>query len=222
MDKVICFTNDKGGVSIVNPTPEMFDTLSRTRWSLRVDKNIDFSDGVAMNKWIENIISQSNENNESISYQTAISLYAASSDYEINKSNAEHEILEWIANKDVPEGKEFKLVDKDAIPRDRYFRDAWSLEEDALQVDIEKAKPIQIDKIRTMRVSVFPNADFDFNKAVEKVLVKLIALLPEDSDMLDLVAKIQKRQALRDATDIDLSEVSDLHELKESIPDVLK
>ena len=37
---------------------------------------------------------------------------------------AEHTIEE-LAAKDVPEGKEFKIVDVADIPTDRTFRDAW-------------------------------------------------------------------------------------------------
>jgi hypothetical protein len=37
---------------------------------------------------------------------------------------AEHTIEE-LAIKDVPEGKEFKIVDVSDIPTDRTFRDAW-------------------------------------------------------------------------------------------------
>lgn len=33
--------------------------------------------------------------------------------------------IEEIAEKDVPAGKEFKIVDTDSIPTDRTFRDAW-------------------------------------------------------------------------------------------------
>lgn len=33
--------------------------------------------------------------------------------------------IEEIAAKDVPAGKEFKIVDTDSIPTDRTFRDAW-------------------------------------------------------------------------------------------------
>ena len=34
--------------------------------------------------------------------------------------------IEEIATKDVPEGKEYWIVDKSEIPTDRTFRDAWT------------------------------------------------------------------------------------------------
>lgn len=37
--------------------------------------------------------------------------------------------IEEIAAKDVPEGKEFKIVDVSEIPEDRTFRNAWEWSE---------------------------------------------------------------------------------------------
>jgi len=37
--------------------------------------------------------------------------------------------IEWIANKDVPAGRKFKLVDAADIPSDRSDRDAWTVDE---------------------------------------------------------------------------------------------
>lgn len=36
--------------------------------------------------------------------------------------------IEAIASKDVPTGKEYKIVDVDDIPTDRTFRNAWEME----------------------------------------------------------------------------------------------
>lgn len=36
--------------------------------------------------------------------------------------------IEAIASKDVPDGKEYKIVDVDDIPTDRTFRNAWEME----------------------------------------------------------------------------------------------
>lgn len=37
--------------------------------------------------------------------------------------------IEEIASKDVPEGKEYKIVDVSEIPEDRTFRNAWEWSE---------------------------------------------------------------------------------------------
>lgn len=37
--------------------------------------------------------------------------------------------LEQIAQKDVPAGKRYKIVDADDLPTDRYFRNAWDMDD---------------------------------------------------------------------------------------------
>ncbi len=40
--------------------------------------------------------------------------------------------LEEVAAKDVPTGKPYKIVDDSEIPTDRYFRNAWEIEDSEL------------------------------------------------------------------------------------------
>lgn len=40
--------------------------------------------------------------------------------------------IEEVAQKDVPSGKPYKIVDVDDIPTDRTFRDAWEVDEATL------------------------------------------------------------------------------------------
>jgi hypothetical protein len=37
--------------------------------------------------------------------------------------------LEEVAAKDVPKGKKYKIVDADDLPAERYFRNAWDMDE---------------------------------------------------------------------------------------------
>jgi hypothetical protein len=41
------------------------------------------------------------------------------------RDETDEEFLAWVAAKDVPEGKPFKIVDVSEIPTDRLFRNAW-------------------------------------------------------------------------------------------------
>jgi len=41
------------------------------------------------------------------------------------RDETDEEFLAWVAAKDVPEGKPYKIVDVSDIPADRTFRDAW-------------------------------------------------------------------------------------------------
>lgn len=47
----------------------------------------------------------------------------------IYRDQTDIEFIEWIANKDVPSGKPFQIVDVADIPSDRTFRNAWEYAE---------------------------------------------------------------------------------------------
>ena len=64
-----------------------------------------------------------------------------------------------LALKDVPEGIAYEIVEDDAIPSDRFFRNAWVANGAAVDVDLDKAKDIGHDMRRTKREAEF--APFD-------------------------------------------------------------
>lgn len=47
----------------------------------------------------------------------------------VYRDETDEEFLAWIAAKDVPEGKPYKIVDVSDIPEDRTFRNAWEYQE---------------------------------------------------------------------------------------------
>jgi hypothetical protein len=47
----------------------------------------------------------------------------------VYRDQTDDEFMEWIANKDVPSGKPFKIVNVTDIPSDRTFRNAWEYAE---------------------------------------------------------------------------------------------
>jgi hypothetical protein len=67
--------------------------------------------------------------------------------------------IEKVAAKDVPEGVAYEIVEDDAIPTDRFFRNAWIANGAAVDVDLDKAKDIGHDMRRTKREAEF--APFD-------------------------------------------------------------
>jgi hypothetical protein len=67
--------------------------------------------------------------------------------------------IEEVAAKDVPEGVAYEIVEDDAIPTDRFFRNAWVANGAAVDVDLDKAKDIGHDIRRTQREAEF--APFD-------------------------------------------------------------
>jgi len=74
--------------------------------------------------------------------------------------------VEEIAAKDVPTGKEYKIVDKSELSNDRTFRNAWVLG-DEITVDIPKAKVITKNKLREQRKPLLEAQDILFMQAQE-------------------------------------------------------
>jgi flagellar motor switch/type III secretory pathway protein FliN len=72
-----------------------------------------------------------------------------------------------------------------------------------LEINLEKALEIHKTKIREKRESVFKDLDIQFMKALEQGNTTLSAEIGA------------KKQALRDITDIDISSISTLNELKQ-------
>jgi hypothetical protein len=72
-----------------------------------------------------------------------------------------------------------------------------------IQINLEKALEIHKKKIRERREIVFKDLDIQFMKALEQGNTTLSAEIGA------------KKQALRDITDIDISNISTLNELKQ-------
>ena len=67
--------------------------------------------------------------------------------------------IEEVAAKDVPEGVAYEIVEDDAIPSDRTFRNAWVANGAAVDVDLDQAKAIGHDKRRAARAEEFKPHD---------------------------------------------------------------
>jgi hypothetical protein len=64
-----------------------------------------------------------------------------------------------LALKDVPEGVAYEIVEDDAIPADRFFRNAWVANGAAVEIDLDQAKSIGHDIRRTQRAEEFKPFD---------------------------------------------------------------
>jgi hypothetical protein len=91
--------------------------------------------------------------------------------------------IEEVAAKDVPEGVAYEIVEDDAIPADRFFRNAWVANGAAVDVDLDKAKSIGHDIRRTQRAEEF--------KPFDEVIMKQIP-------GVDVAEAEAARQAIRD------------------------
>lgn len=67
--------------------------------------------------------------------------------------------IEEVAAKDVPEGVAYEIVEDDAIPSDRTFRNAWVMGDCCVQHDLDKCKALGHDMRRAKRAEEFAPHD---------------------------------------------------------------
>jgi hypothetical protein len=91
--------------------------------------------------------------------------------------------IEEVAAKDVPAGVPYEIVSADAIPSDRYFRNAWVANGAAVEVDLPKAKEIGHQLRRAARAEEFTPYDDIIAKQIPGA---------------DAIAAEEARQAIRD------------------------
>ena len=109
---------------------------------------------------------------------------------EINPATDKPFTVQEIADKDVPDGVPYSIVEDSAIPTDQSFRDSWegvAVGTSSVYVQHNMVKAIEIHKknIRNTREPLLSALDVDFQIALET-----------SADTSTIVAK---KQALRDA-----------------------
>ena len=109
---------------------------------------------------------------------------------EINPATDKPFTVQEVADKDVPDGVPYSIVEDSSIPTDQSFRDAWKgvgigTTGATITEDITKAKEIHKSNIRNTRKLLLSALDVDFQRALET--------------SADTSAIIAKKQALRDA-----------------------
>ena len=98
-----------------------------------------------------------------------------------------------LALKDVPKGVAYEIMEDDAIPADRFFRNAWVANGAAVDVDLNKAKDIGHDIRRTQREAEF--APFD------EIITKQIPGLDATEAEANRQAIREKYALIQDAID---------------------
>lgn len=110
MNQRIIYSTDNGGVAIIIPAPEARQQVLVSEAVTEIithDAVLD-KDGVEVTP----------------AYDETVTVTPA-----IYRDQTDDEFMQWIANKDVPAGKPFQIVDASDIPSDRTFRDAWEYAE---------------------------------------------------------------------------------------------
>jgi hypothetical protein len=106
--------------------------------------------------------------------------------------------IEELAEKDVPDGKPYKIVEDSDIPSDRTFRNAWENYEE-INVNFSKARTITKERLRQERKPLLEEQDILFIRAVEN-----------SQDKSEIVTE---KQRLRDITQL-ADSATTLDELK--------
>lgn len=110
--------------------------------------------------------------------------------HEINPATNKPFTVQEVADKDVPDGVSYSIVEDSSVPTDLSFRDAWKgvgigTTGATVTEDITKAKEIHKTNIRIARASKFTDLDIEYQRAIET--------------SADTSAIVAKKQALRDA-----------------------
>ena len=110
--------------------------------------------------------------------------------HEINPATNKPFTVQEVADKDVPDGVSYSIVEDSSVPTDLSFRDAWKgvgigTTGATVTEDITKAKEIHKTNIRLARASKFTDLDIEYQRALET--------------SADTSAIVAKKQALRDA-----------------------
>ena len=106
MNQRIIYQNDGGGVSILIPAPDARQQVLVSEAVTEIvthDAVLD-EDGIEVTP----------------AYDETVTVAPA-----VYREQTDSEFIEWIAAKDVPAGKPYKIVDVADIPTDRTFRNAW-------------------------------------------------------------------------------------------------
>ena len=74
--------------------------------------------------------------------------------------------IEAVAQKDVPAGVPYRIVNDDEVPSDRTFRNAWK-DDNGIKVDMPKAKDMTKARLRAERIPLFEAQDVAFQRALE-------------------------------------------------------
>lgn len=129
----------------------------------------------------------------------------------VMRPETDEEFLKRVANRAVPAGTQYRVVNAGDVPTDRTFRDAWQDSYGKLTVDMAKAREIHRDRLRAQRVDKLEALDIEYTKADAAGNVVLKASIEK------------KRQELRDVTaDPAIAAAATPDQLKSVIPAALR
>lgn len=106
----------------------------------------------------------------------------------IYRDQTDEEFLAWCAQRSVPIGLPYQIIDVEDIPQNRTFRAAWKAEGSQIVEDVEKAKEVAKDILRAQRAPLLEALDVQYLRALER-----------GEDTVPIAAE---KQRLRDITQV--------------------
>jgi len=104
-------------------------------------------------------------------------------------AETEDEFIARVVARSVPaDATDVRVIDADALPADRTFRDAWRLGGDAIVHDMEACRGIHRDRLRALRKPLLDALDVEYMRA------------DEAGDARAKAGIVARKQALRDVT----------------------
>tara|TARA_R110000772_G_scaffold125435_1_gene232142 strand:- start:733 stop:1179 length:447 start_codon:yes stop_codon:yes gene_type:complete len=107
----------------------------------------------------------------------------------------QHMSIYEIAKKDVPTGKNFKIINSFELPLDKTFRDAWTIKDLKIIVNLDKAKEIWKNTIRKHRILALKKLDTELIIATEKKL-NISSILNKKEELRNLPNKVDDVKSL--------------------------
>lgn len=117
--------------------------------------------------------------------------------------------IEQIAEKDVPNGSDYAIVNAESIPSDLTFFPVWKYNEGEVEIDSDGAKELWKNKWREVRKPKLEALDLAYMRATEE----------EDNNMA-LARIINAKQELRDVTNTPIPGTTP-EEIKAVWPEIL-
>lgn len=104
-------------------------------------------------------------------------------------SLTDEEYEQQVINRAIPEGVDYVEIDDNDIPESREFRNAWKIQDNKIDFDLDKARDIQLERIRKAREPHLKELDTAYIVADE-----------QEDDARKQEIK-EAKQALRDITE---------------------
>jgi hypothetical protein len=177
MNKVIVYTNEQGALSVVHPAPKARQRVLVSEAVLQeVEQEVEtFSQEVDQETGVVTHTPRTEMVRRTVEVSPAV-----------YRDQTDEEFLAWCAQRSVPTGLPYQIVDTDAIPQDRTFRNAWKAQGRQIVEDVEKAKVVAKDILRAQRAPLLEALDVQYLRALEQ---------GEDTVLI-----VAEKQRLRDIT----------------------